>query len=219
MCLALDLSDDVVSVAEALMELEGRQALTEPEPEMSEAEILLICDELAPAPRPVTAKSKLDQPLSRILLPRARSKAAAEPPVYPEIPKREQDQQDAIGSKALLVEIIKRAVYDWVLYRNSGRAPQRKLADGAYLWLFVEDAGHLRWQRRQANGKSITSFIAICEVFDLDPEILRRRFRMLTPNKVLSFGNMISKARDEIHDPEMKSYVDLPPEHDEFFDV
>jgi len=126
--------------------------------------------------------------------------------------------QDAVGARTLLVEVMKRAAYDWVLYRSSTRLPQKKLAEDAYIWLFLEQEGHIHWRQRQDSEKQVTSFLAICEVFDLDPDDMRRRFRTLTPSRVLSFGRPPSKTRDEGHGTELRSFVDLPPENEEFFD-
>jgi hypothetical protein len=49
--------------------------------------------------------------------------------------------QTVNGCKTLLLEIIRRAAYDWVLYRGSRRMVQKVMAEQAYRWLFLENPG------------------------------------------------------------------------------
>jgi hypothetical protein len=99
-----------------------------------------------------------------------------------------QLQQEINGCKSLLLEIIRRAAYDWVLYRTSRRMVQRKLAEQAFHWLFVEDGTGEDKKEREDSEKYITSFLAICEALDLDPESVRKHVRKLTPKNVMSVG-------------------------------
>lgn len=96
--------------------------------------------------------------------------------------------QEIQGCKQLLIEIIRRAAYDWVLYRGHRRLAQRTLADQAYRWLFKETEGTADWQERMRDGKYITSFEAICEGLDLDPNKVRGYIERLTPKNVTSVG-------------------------------
>ena len=212
--LALELSELLLSVTVGV-------ELAEPvELPLSESEIVAICEELSPI-KPVRLPKK------RKRGPRKAKpvKSALEEDSF--LPRTEvsdldpaaQNTQDAIGARALLVEVMKRAAYDWVLYRNSLRLDQKRLAEDAYTWLFLEEEGHAAWRQRQEEGKRLTSFLSICEDFDLDPEILRDRFRTLTPKRVLSFGRPPSKSKDEDLDTELRSFVTLPPENDEFFNI
>lgn len=109
-----------------------------------------------------------------------------------DLPARERDpalvQQEINGCKSLLLEIIRRAAYDWVLYRTSRRMLHKKLAEHAYQWLFVEDESDPAWKERMDNEKYITSFIAICTALDLDPESVRKHIKKLTPTNVMSVG-------------------------------
>lgn len=95
---------------------------------------------------------------------------------------------EIVGCKALLLEIIRRAAYDWVLYRTSKVYNKRKLAEGAYSWLFKEGPGHLDWFERNNNDKSITSLVAICSALELDIEMVRGHIRRLTVKNVMSIG-------------------------------
>jgi hypothetical protein len=107
-------------------------------------------------------------------------------------------QQSINGTKTLLLEIIRRAAYDWVLYRNSRRMVQRSMAEQAYRWLFVENPGTPDWTIRQRDGKHITSFISICEGLDLDPDTARRHIKRLTPRNVMSVGRPAEYRRRDV---------------------
>ena len=118
-----------------------------------------------------------------------------------EVPRRDRDpalvQQEINGCKRLLLEIIRRAAYDWVLYRTSGRILHRKLAEQAFTWLFVEDVYSSDWKERVKSEKYITSFMAICEALELDPESVRTHIRRLTPKNVMSVGRPAEYRRRE----------------------
>ena len=90
--------------------------------------------------------------------------------------------------KRLLLEVMKRAAHDWVLYRTSRRRENKELANDAFVWLFQEEPGHPRWAIRNKNGTSITSFIAICEALDLDPGRVREYIRKLDVPSILNVG-------------------------------
>jgi hypothetical protein len=126
---------------------------------------------------------------------------AREHPSVLDLPPRERDpalvQQEIHGCKSLLIEIIRRAAYDWVLYRTSRRMLHKKLAEHAYQWLFVEEEGDAGWQERLDNDKYITSFTAICSALDMDPEKLRALIRVLTPKNVMSVGRPAEYRRRE----------------------
>lgn len=109
-----------------------------------------------------------------------------------DLPARERDpalvQQEINGCKSLLLEIIRRAAYDWVLYRTSRRMLHKKLAEQAYDWLFVEEKDTAAWKEREESDKYITSFLAICEALELDPTSVRTHIKKLTPKNVMSVG-------------------------------
>jgi hypothetical protein len=106
--------------------------------------------------------------------------------------------QEINGSKTLLLEIIRRAAYDYVLYRGNRRLAYRVLADQAYAWLFTERPGTVDWNLRQREGKFITSFEAICEALDLDPDGVRDHVRKLTPRNVMSVGRPAEYRRRDV---------------------
>lgn len=103
--------------------------------------------------------------------------------------------QEIIGARSLLLEIVRRSIYDWVLYKTSRRLNYRMLADQAFQWLFVEREGSKDWQQRTREGKSVTSFAAICDALDLNIEEVRTRARCLTPKSVMSIGRPAERRR------------------------
>lgn len=107
---------------------------------------------------------------------------------------------EAPGCKALLLEIVRRASFDWVLYQSSTRLQQKKLAEEAYTWLFQEQPGHRDWEERSQEGKHLVSFLGICEALDLEPDLVRRHIRRLTPKHVQSIGRPPERSHSPIED-------------------
>jgi len=64
--------------------------------------------------------------------------------------------------RRLLLRIVYRSVYDWMLYRCSKQAPKRRLAAAGYRWLFLEK--DTSW---------IFSFGGICDFFGKSEEEVR----------------------------------------------
>jgi hypothetical protein len=89
--------------------------------------------------------------------------------------------------RALLLEVIRRAAHDWVLYRNT-RKPERAFARSAYIWLFQEEPGHPDWELRKKEGEPLMAFLTICECLDLDPEVVRRRVRQMNVKDIMAAG-------------------------------
>lgn len=110
--------------------------------------------------------------------------------------------QEINGCKTLLLEVIRRAAYDWVLYRASRRMVQKVLAEQAYRWLFTEIPGSADWKEREREGKHISSFISICESLDLDPDTVRRHIKRLTPKNVMSVGRPAEYRRRDVFSSE-----------------
>jgi hypothetical protein len=106
--------------------------------------------------------------------------------------------QEINGCKQLLLELIRRAAYDWILYRSSTRLLQRQLAEQAHEWLFLEMPGHPSWYVRERDGRTHTSFFAVCESLDLDPETARSHIRRLTPKHVMSVGRPAEYRRRDV---------------------
>lgn len=98
------------------------------------------------------------------------------------------DPQEIGRCRALLLEIIRRAAHDWILYRASARLPLKQLAEDAYTWLFDEKPGHPWWVTRERSGCVLTSFLGICDQLDLEPEYVRRHLRKLTMQQIIMAG-------------------------------
>lgn len=96
--------------------------------------------------------------------------------------------RESEGAQALLLEIIRRAAQDWVLYRDSSRAEHKQLAEEAYTWLFVEDESHPNWVLRVVCGTELTSFLGICNALDLNPHRVRKHVQNLTIEKMKALG-------------------------------
>jgi hypothetical protein len=124
-----------------------------------------------------------------------------EPPQAPEEappsawdPEPHDAVMDASRCRALLLEVIRRAAYDWVLY-NGTRRPERMHARDAHTWLFEEEPGHPAWEARQRAGEPLLSFLSICEVLDLDPETVRARIRSMTVQDIMTAGRPAERRR------------------------
>lgn len=101
---------------------------------------------------------------------------------------------DASQCRALLLEVIRRSAHDWVLYRNT-RKPERVYAMEAYIWLFEEKPGHPWWELRQLEGEPFLSFLNVCEVLDLDPDVVRARVREMTIRDITGTGRPAERRR------------------------
>lgn len=146
---------------------------------------------------------------SRRAVPQAPSHASAglEKRILPLLrgirPQESPDNPSAC--RALLLEIIRRAAYDWVLYRTSSKLGNRQLAESAYHWLFVEDRWSSSWSIRERNEKGITGFLAICDILELDPEQVRRRVRKLTPVDIMSAGRPAERRKHKTSEESLHS--------------
>lgn len=143
-----------------------------------------------PAPPPVRLKR-----VGRYMEPPRIPRRPA--PLAPPRTAAQQAQlvQEIRGSKELLLEIVKRAVNDWTLYRLHTDLPQRQLADDAYVWLFEEEPGHPAWVVRVLEDRTITGFTTICELLDLDPDRLREHIMQLKPEDVRNAGRPPERRR------------------------
>ena len=112
---------------------------------------------------------------------------------------------DGSQVRALYLEVIRRAVHDWVLYKNSRRMMNRELARDAYVWLFEEDESHPWWLQRKRTGKEITSLAAICEIIDVDIERVRQGARDMTEKKIMTAGRPPERRKKLTED---NSYYD-----------
>lgn len=128
------------------------------------------------------------------------------PPVPEDAPLSawDPDTHDAVleasKCRALLLEVVRRAAHDWVLYRNT-RKPERAYALDAYVWLFEEGPAedgkpaHPNWELRQREGDPLLAFLTICELLDLDPETVRRRIRAMTIRDIMTAGRPAERRK------------------------
>jgi hypothetical protein len=104
-------------------------------------------------------------------------------------------QLEASNCRALLLEVVRRAAFDWVLYRTSSKLVNRQLADSAYNWLFVETPNSPMGSLRERNEKELTSFLAVCAVLDLDPERVRDTARAMTERDIMGAGRPAERRK------------------------
>lgn len=110
--------------------------------------------------------------------------------------------------RACLLEILRRAAHDWVLYRTHSEISKRQIAEHAHTWLFEEGPGHRWWtQRQRPRGQSFTSFLSICSVLDLDPTYVRRKVRSLTPKQITTAGRPAERRRRNREETTMTEHV------------
>jgi len=115
------------------------------------------------------------------------------------------------------VEVVRRAAYAWVLYRDDSRPALRSLAADACIWLFQEEPGHVLWEERRDCGELGMSFLGICESLGLDPDVVRRGIRSLTPQRIKTLGRIPTNrahkgGADSMFSEEAPMVADLPEE-------
>lgn len=105
------------------------------------------------------------------------------------------DVLDAIPAadpaRKLLIDVILRAAFDWVLYRDSKKLAQQQLAREAYIWLFDEGPGHPHWRERlddEDDDSLPFAFISVCDAMNLNPGWIRSHIRRLTRKDITSSG-------------------------------
>lgn len=118
-------------------------------------------------------------------------------------------QFESGNCRALLLEIVRRAAFDWVLYRTSSKLPNRMLADNAYTWLFVEEPDTGAWRQRELADKELTGFVSICEAVGVDPDRMRDRIRTLTERDIMGAGRPAEKRRYKPSSDEVMHSDDL----------
>ena len=75
------------------------------------------------------------------------------------------------GVRALWAKVIIRAMYDWVIYRDSPKLALRKYAEGAQSWLF-------------GKSDSFNSFENICHMLEISPAVVRKKAMGMTRDQV-----------------------------------
>jgi hypothetical protein len=140
----------------------------------------------------------------------AEEPAQLYPPHKPPPPDPVGEMVEAgIYAKYLLVEIVKRAAYDWVLYRNSDKVEQQEIAKEAYTWLFEEDETHAHWAWRIREGKELTAFITICDELDMDVSRIRGYIQRLKPQNILAAGKTPLVSSHNQQDFNLRLHVDV----------
>ena len=99
-----------------------------------------------------------------------------------------EEHLEASRCRAFLLEIIRRAAHDWILYRTHDRLQLRRVAEDAYIWLFEENSTHPWTRIRDVNGTGLTSFLTICDLLDLDPKFVRGQIRSMTVKQIMTAG-------------------------------
>jgi hypothetical protein len=90
--------------------------------------------------------------------------------------------------RSLLLDVLRRAIHDWVLYKNSSRLEHKELARHAFIWLFEEEEGHPWRLQRQQEGLDMLSLESVCDVLDIDIETVRRVARNTTERQIKTAG-------------------------------
>jgi hypothetical protein len=171
---------------------------------------------LAPLPIQFSGMSRVSRMLSRLTAPVLVTQQvlldSPEQMVAFGESRLDASLREAEGAKELLIEIIRRAAQDWVLYRTSNKPEQRQLADESYTWLFEEDEDHPNYKVRIAEHKELTAFVNICEVLDMSPTRVRGYICRLTPERVRASSHQVVKIQtepDEEEKPKKRQPVDF----------
>ncbi len=109
---------------------------------------------------------------------------------------RDLERLESGRCRALLLEVVRRAIHDWILYRNHSKLEMRQRAESAHTWLFEEGPGHPWYVQRQRDGETIMAFITICESLDLEPSYVRQRARQTTVKQIMTAGRPAERRRD-----------------------
>lgn len=107
---------------------------------------------------------------------------------------------DGAQVRVLMLEVLRRAAHDWVLYRGSRRKEFRELAHDAYTWLFEEEQGHPWFEARKLGGTTLMSLVSICEVMDIDIDAVRDRVRKMTAEKIKTAGRPPERRKKQTED-------------------
>ena len=116
---------------------------------------------------------------------------------------------ESSSCRALLLEIVRRAAYDWVLYRQSSKLPNRLLAESAFQWLFQEERGCAAWVMRVRSGKELTGFVAICDLLELDVARVRDKIKQMTERDIMGAGRPAERRRHKHNSDDVMQADDL----------
>lgn len=104
-------------------------------------------------------------------------------------------EEDPEAHKALFAGILRRAIFDWILYRGHGSREKRRLAGEAYTWLFVEKPGHSSWARRLRGKREMLSFHSICDIVQVSPDTVNRVAGVMTAQDIQKLGRPATRRR------------------------
>lgn len=138
---------------------------------------------------PPDLQAELDTPVEYVFQPRSQPQVEDKNTVV---------NQQGRGAKGLLAAIVRRAIYDWVLYRESIDNRKRKRAEDAYHWLFEEPLD------------GITSFPYICAILDFDIHVCRNYIRKFTINQIQSVVKVSVDKKATVLDLELEIHADVP---------
>jgi hypothetical protein len=134
---------------------------------------------------------------------------------------------ESAACRALLLEVVRRAAYDWVLYRASSKLVNRQLAESAHTWLFVEKPETATWDLRRRNGNELNGYHPICDLLEIDPEKMRARIRTMTERDIMGAGRPAERRKhkgggsdDTLHSDDLPVFdvdVDNLPVHDPLY--
>lgn len=97
-------------------------------------------------------------------------------------------ESQSIAYRGLLAGVLRRAIFDWVLYRDHPSIMRRRIAGEAYIWLFIEGPGYPTWRRRLKEHLELLSFISICESLSLSKEQVRRVAEQVSKGDIRRLG-------------------------------
>lgn len=80
------------------------------------------------------------------------------------------------GELMLCAAILRRAIYDMVLYKDDRRIKKRRMAVDAYHWMF-----------ESKETEKVHSFVGICHSLSMDPDWVRQRVRSFDKESVRKF--------------------------------
>ena len=187
------------------------------------AAMLEIGPDLPEMARPIEASHSLMQSAVGSVvywlpvIPRVSAQPSTQAATEKDSPWDPQAPRDATRCKALLFEVLKRAISDYVLYRQHSKMLLRELAEEAHTWLFIEDEGHVNFKDREdsvfetATGeklygtRNLTSFLSICDYLDLSPGAVRKRALELDIRSIISAGRPAENRK--IHATDATSHI------------
>jgi hypothetical protein len=79
----------------------------------------------------------------------------------------------------LWASVLRRAIVDWILYRTHDNVKLKKIGVNAENWIFSEE-----------RINDISSFYAVCELMNMEPEYIHRKIREMTEEQTRRLRGM-----------------------------